>query len=108
MPRQMNLNVFATGTGYLQEGWRMPEAQPDRILTLDYFAELAETCEAAKLDAIFFADVCAFGQAYQCPYDALTLISGAGRTDHAAGLDCDVLDDLLRAVPARAQVRFAR
>jgi N-acetyl-S-(2-succino)cysteine monooxygenase len=82
MTSQMYLNMFATATGYLQEGWRMPEAQPERTLTLDYFAELAESCEEAKLDAIFFADVNAVGQAYQCPYDALTLISAlAGRTN---------------------------
>lgn len=41
MTRQMHLNMFTTATGYLQEGWRMPEAQPERTLTLDYFAEPA-------------------------------------------------------------------
>ena len=81
MSRQMHINVFATGTGYLQEGWRMPEAEPERMLTLDYFVELAQLCESAKIDAIFFADVSAPGSFYQCPYDALTLISAlAGRT----------------------------
>jgi FMN-dependent oxidoreductase (nitrilotriacetate monooxygenase family) len=38
-------------------GWRMPDAPPRSETTFTYFADVARLCEAAKFDALFFADV---------------------------------------------------
>jgi FMN-dependent oxidoreductase (nitrilotriacetate monooxygenase family) len=38
-------------------GWRMPEAPKHSETTFKYFVDVAHLCEAAKFDALFFADV---------------------------------------------------
>jgi FMN-dependent oxidoreductase (nitrilotriacetate monooxygenase family) len=73
----MHLNLFATATGYYVSSWRLPESDPSQFLTLDYFVEVAQRCEAAKLDAVFFADAPALAEhlLVLCPWDALAMIS---------------------------------
>src|SRR5262249_12454179 len=70
---QMHLVLLATSSGYVQEGWRARSAQPARIVSFDYFVEMARICESAKFDAMFWGDQVVFGQTRHCPYDALTL-----------------------------------
>lgn len=55
-PRQLSLNAFIYPTGHHEASWRHPDAVPERITDITYFQELARTAEAAKLDAVFFAD----------------------------------------------------
>jgi FMN-dependent oxidoreductase (nitrilotriacetate monooxygenase family) len=38
-------------------GWRMPDAPPRSETTFKYFVDVAQICERAKFDALFFADV---------------------------------------------------
>jgi FMN-dependent oxidoreductase (nitrilotriacetate monooxygenase family) len=74
MSREMHMCVFMTSTGYHASAWRLPEAEPHRALSLDYFIELAQRCEAAKLDALFFADGAAFMPRPLNPCDPLVLL----------------------------------
>lgn len=54
--RQLNLNAFLMDTGHHEASWRHPESSVERANDIDYSIELAQKAEAAKLDAIFFAD----------------------------------------------------
>ncbi|NLU84253.1 LLM class flavin-dependent oxidoreductase [Rhodococcus sp. HNM0569] len=54
--RQLNLNAFIYPTGHHEASWRHPDSTPERIYDVRYFQDLARTAEAAKLDAVFFAD----------------------------------------------------
>ncbi|MFI6048290.1 LLM class flavin-dependent oxidoreductase [Nocardia sp. NPDC051321] len=55
-PRQLSLNAFIYPGGHHEAAWRHPDSQPDRIYDVDYYQEIGRTAEAAKLDAVFFAD----------------------------------------------------
>lgn len=55
-PRQLNLNLFIYPGGHHEAAWRYPGSQPERLSEVSYYTELAQKAEAAKLDAIFFAD----------------------------------------------------
>ncbi|GAB2980560.1 LLM class flavin-dependent oxidoreductase [Nocardioides montaniterrae] len=54
--RQLSLNAFLMDTGHHEASWRHPESSVERANDIDYYIELAQKAEAAKLDAIFFAD----------------------------------------------------
>ncbi|MBM7458711.1 LLM class flavin-dependent oxidoreductase [Rhodococcus coprophilus] len=54
--RQLNLNAFIYPTGHHEASWRHRDSTPERIYDVRYFQELARAAEAAKLDAVFFAD----------------------------------------------------
>lgn len=54
--RQLSLNLFIMATGHHEASWRHPRTQPERINDADYYQQLARTAEAAKFDAVFFAD----------------------------------------------------
>ncbi|MGI9207192.1 MAG: NtaA/DmoA family FMN-dependent monooxygenase, partial [Rhodococcus sp. (in: high G+C Gram-positive bacteria)] len=54
--RQLSLNAFIYPTGHHEASWRHPGSAPERIYDVHYFQELARAAEAAKLDAVFFAD----------------------------------------------------
>ena len=55
-PRQLHLNLFVYPGGHHEAAWRHPDSQPDRVLDIRFYQDLARTAEAAKLDAVFFAD----------------------------------------------------
>lgn len=55
-PRQLSLNAFIYPGGHHEAAWRHPDSQPGRIYDVDYYQEIGRTAEAAKLDAVFFAD----------------------------------------------------
>ena len=55
-PRQIHLNLFIYPAGHHVAGWRYKDSAPERILDIGYYQDLARRAEAAKFDAIFFAD----------------------------------------------------
>lgn len=54
--RQLSLNAFIYPSGHHEAAWRHPQSRPDRIYDVTYYQEIGRTAEAAKLDAVFFAD----------------------------------------------------
>lgn len=56
MSRQLHFNLFILACGHHQAAWRRPDSPVERLGDMDYYIELAQAAEAAKLDAIFFAD----------------------------------------------------
>ncbi|MDH2328992.1 LLM class flavin-dependent oxidoreductase [Cereibacter sp. SYSU M97828] len=56
MTRKLNLNLFIYPGGHHEAAWRYPGSQPDQLAEIRYYQSLAQKAEAAKLDAIFFAD----------------------------------------------------
>lgn len=56
MNRELHLNLFIYPDGHHEAAWRRPESQPERITDITYYQELARRAEAAKFDAVFFAD----------------------------------------------------
>ncbi|GAA1618770.1 LLM class flavin-dependent oxidoreductase [Kribbella alba] len=56
MSRQLKLNLFIYPGGHHEAAWRYKDSDPDRVLDLSYYAELAHKAEAATFDAIFLAD----------------------------------------------------
>lgn len=55
-PRQMNLNLFIYPGGHHEAAWRYHGSESARILDIRFYQELAQRAEAAKMDAVFFAD----------------------------------------------------
>ena len=54
--RQLSLNAFIYPSGHHEAAWRHPRAAPERIYDVAYYQEIGRTAEAAKFDAVFFAD----------------------------------------------------
>jgi len=54
--RQLTLNLFIYPGGHHEAGWRVPGSTPERLLDITYYQDLARSAEAAKFDAVFFAD----------------------------------------------------
>ncbi|MGX9935587.1 LLM class flavin-dependent oxidoreductase [Advenella kashmirensis] len=54
--KQIKLGAFLMQTGHHIAAWRHPEAQADAGTNFAHYADLARRAEAAKFDAIFFAD----------------------------------------------------
>lgn len=57
MTRTLSLNAFLHDTGHHEASWRHADSSVERALDIDFYVELAQKAEAAKLDGIFFADV---------------------------------------------------
>ncbi|WP_327114647.1 LLM class flavin-dependent oxidoreductase [Nocardia sp. NBC_01730] len=55
-PRQLSLNAFIYPSGHHEAAWRHPSSRPERIYDVAYYQEIGRTAEAAKFDAVFFAD----------------------------------------------------
>jgi FMN-dependent oxidoreductase (nitrilotriacetate monooxygenase family) len=56
MGRQLKLNLFIYPGGHHEAAWRHPASQPDRVLDIRFYQELAQRAEQSKFDAVFFAD----------------------------------------------------
>jgi len=54
--RQLTLNLFIYPGGHHEAAWRYKESEPERVLDIRYYQELAQKAEAAKFDAVFLAD----------------------------------------------------
>ncbi|CAD6520838.1 Nitrilotriacetate monooxygenase component A [Paraburkholderia hiiakae] len=55
-PGQLSLGAFLMETGHHIAAWRHPDAHAGGGLDFAHYADLAQTAERAKFDAIFFAD----------------------------------------------------
>ncbi|MFA6575594.1 MAG: LLM class flavin-dependent oxidoreductase [Nocardioides sp.] len=55
--RQLSLNAFLHDTGHHEASWRHPDSPVERAHDINFYIELAQKAEAAKLDGVFFADV---------------------------------------------------
>lgn len=60
--RQLTLNLFIYPGGHHEAGWRYKEASPERSFDIAYYQDLARRAEAAKFDAVFFADSPSLGE----------------------------------------------
>lgn len=54
--RHLHFNVVIRGSGHHAGAWRHPQAQPQRDLDFDYYANLAQEAERGLFDAVFMAD----------------------------------------------------
>jgi FMN-dependent oxidoreductase (nitrilotriacetate monooxygenase family) len=54
--RQLNLNLFIYPGGHHEAAWRYKSVDATRFNEASYYQELAQKAEAAKFDAVFFAD----------------------------------------------------
>jgi FMN-dependent oxidoreductase (nitrilotriacetate monooxygenase family) len=54
--RQLVLTMFMVGFGFHNDAWRHRSSRADEIGQLSLIRDMARSAEAAKLDAIFFAD----------------------------------------------------
>lgn len=52
----LNLNLFIYPAGHHEAAWRYAGSQPERVLDIGYYQDLARRAEDAKFDAVFFAD----------------------------------------------------
>lgn len=56
MTRQLKLNLFVYPGGHHEAAWRHPQSAVGQVLDIGYYQDLARKAEAAKFDAVFFAD----------------------------------------------------
>jgi len=54
--RQLSLNLFIYPAGHHEAAWRYKDSQPERVFDITFYQSLARQAEAAKFDAVFFAD----------------------------------------------------
>ncbi len=54
--RQLSLNLFILPGGHHEAAWRYEGSSPQRSFDITYYQDLARRAEAAKFDAVFFAD----------------------------------------------------
>ncbi|WP_371526188.1 LLM class flavin-dependent oxidoreductase [Streptomyces sp. NBC_01283] len=54
--RELHLNLFVYPGGHHEAAWRHHDSDPERILDIDFYQDLARRAEAATFDGIFFAD----------------------------------------------------
>lgn len=59
------LNLFFHGTGHHEASWRHKDSSAERAFDPTYYQELGKIAEAAKFDAVFFADGPALGKGIQ-------------------------------------------
>lgn len=90
MTRQLNLNAFLHDTGHHEASWRHPDSPAERTFDVAFYQEIARKAEAAKLDAVFLADIPA--QVANTPYRAshglepLTLLTALAGVTERLGL----------------------
>lgn len=65
-PRQLSLNAFLHDTGHHEASWRHPESAVERVHDIEFYVEQAQTAEAAKMDAVFYADIPGLWAATPC------------------------------------------
>ncbi|RMX08681.1 LLM class flavin-dependent oxidoreductase [Corticibacter populi] len=88
-PRQLTLNLFIYPNGHHEAAWRHPLAARERILDVRYYQSLAQQAEAAKFDAVFFADGLGIGDgiryASRFHLEPLTLINALAAATEKIG-----------------------
>ena len=110
--RQLHLNLFIYPDGHHEAAWRHPDSETDRILDIAYYQELAQRAEAAKFDAVFFADGPSLAEniQYAARFRARAdhRADGDRRGDRADRPDRHRVHDLQRALQPGPAVRVAR
>lgn len=53
---QLHLNLFLYPGGHHEAAWRYPGSDPERLLDIRFYQELARRAEEATFDAVFLAD----------------------------------------------------
>lgn len=91
MTRQLNLNAFVMGTGHHEASWRRPESAAEDLRQASYYQDIARRAEAAKMDAVFFADVPTLGEnaGYRPPnigFEPITLLAAIAAVTERIGL----------------------
>ena len=88
--RQLNLNLFLLAGGHHEAAWRYAGSDTDRLYDVAYYQDLARRAEAAKLDAVFFADVpaLAFDVRFTARFglEPITLLSAIAAVTERIGL----------------------
>jgi alkanesulfonate monooxygenase SsuD/methylene tetrahydromethanopterin reductase-like flavin-dependent oxidoreductase (luciferase family) len=88
--RQLSLNLFIYPGGHHEAGWRYKASDPKRVLDVGYYQDLARRAEAAKLDAVFFADSPALADdiryASRFRLEPITLLSAIAAVTSRIGL----------------------
>jgi FMN-dependent oxidoreductase (nitrilotriacetate monooxygenase family) len=88
--RQLNLNLFIYPGGHHEAGWRYKPSDPKRVLSVGYYQDLARQAQAAKLDAVFFADSPALADdiryASRFRLEPITLLSAIAAVTNRIGL----------------------
>ena len=54
--RQLRLGAFLFSLGHHAAAWRHPDVDPANAFSFEFYKALAQKAEAAKFDAVFFAD----------------------------------------------------
>lgn len=54
--RELHLNLFVYPGGHHEAAWRHSASDPDRLLDIGHYQDLARSAEAAAFDGVFFAD----------------------------------------------------
>jgi N-acetyl-S-(2-succino)cysteine monooxygenase len=111
---KMRLGAFFNPTGHHVASWRHPRAQADAGINFAHYLEITRTAERGKFDMVFLADNLGVRAAHM---EALSR-SAQYIADHASIRARHPhqphrprghrLDELQRAVPRGAQVRFPR
>jgi FMN-dependent oxidoreductase (nitrilotriacetate monooxygenase family) len=98
MSRTMHLGLFLAANGHHAGGWRHPDAEAGSPLDFDFYKDIAQKAERAKLDMIFIADKLAIDDNYGGSFDSsvtyrpvlsaepLTLISALSVATQRIGL----------------------
>ncbi|WP_336787229.1 LLM class flavin-dependent oxidoreductase [Paenibacillus sp. MMO-177] len=94
--RQMALGAFLSShpTGRHIASWRHPEAEPENVLSFDYYRRLVEIAEEGKFDLFFIADKLCILDQYESSithtntvrFEPFTLLSALATTTKYIGL----------------------
>ncbi|WP_149540212.1 LLM class flavin-dependent oxidoreductase [Siccirubricoccus phaeus] len=88
--RQLNLNLFIYPDGHHEAAWRYREAEIGALTQLGWYQALAQRAEAAKMDAVFFADGPVLAQniafAPRFRLEPTTLLTGIAAATQRIGL----------------------
>ncbi|SFJ77180.1 LLM class flavin-dependent oxidoreductase [Thermoflavimicrobium dichotomicum] len=85
--RKLRLGTFLGGTGGNIASWRHPDAVADAAINLNYYKDLVEKAERAKLDLVFIGDGLYISEKshpnFLNRFEPLTLLAAlAGETSH--------------------------
>ena len=91
MPRYLNLNAYLRNPGYHESAWKVSAADPDSVLDVTSYIELARIAERGVMDSIFLPDspgVAEF-RSEHLPgqgFDPVTLLSAVATATQQVGL----------------------
>ncbi|TDL80417.1 LLM class flavin-dependent oxidoreductase [Peribacillus frigoritolerans] len=93
LKKGMHLNLFLTSMGHHEAAWRHPSSDIGRIHDINYYREIVQKAEAAKLDSIFLADrysvskqAVKYGELGGGGIEPLTLLSALAAVTEKIGL----------------------